>query len=221
MKITKEAIALFYTIFFSCYTAGKMSSEHNRKCIEKNLAKNSDLYFDDFCGVLQEWEDRKDAITIVARSLKKDVVDEEVISRYFGSAQHTKVILGDFAKEGLNSKNKIAQYIIFTHMLVPIRIVEINHHDRTVCGIYENEEIAILVKNFLYFEHDERKLSVDKVVLCHYPLVVDTNPKHRIVNLLRKLQKDDEHFMHACVAYHEGIDHAHHGFCKMLKKRMR
>lgn len=220
MKITKDAIKFFYRMFFSCYMTGKKSSEDNRKVIEENLSKNTDFYFEDFCSGLQEWETRRDAIIAVAKNLNRNTVDREVIAEYFGGPQHTEVILGDLDREAVPVDGKFYRYTIFNHMLVPLRIERIAQKEAVLNGVYENNGVFLNVKSLLFFEKDRKKIIVGKTVLCHFPMVIDTDPSEELVQMLLELQRTDEHFMRAVKSFPNGIDHSEFFHLSMLRKRM-
>ena len=220
MTITKDAIELFYRMFFSCYMTGKKSSENNRKIIEENLAKKVDMGFADFCGELQEWETRRDAVISVAKGLGKNCIDKEVISRYFGGQQHTAVIMDDLAKEQVSENSEFYLYTIFNHMLVPLRVERIAEKEPVLIGVYENDGVLLQVRNLLFFEKDREKISVGSTVLCHFPMVIDTNPGLDVVRMLLVMQREDVCFMRAAQSFPNGIDHTKFYHFSILRKRM-
>jgi hypothetical protein len=220
MKITFEAIELFYRMFFSCYMTGKASSENNRKVIEKNLAKKNTMNFAEFCQDLQEWEDRAQAIECVAKKLKKEEIDKDVIINYFGGKEHTEVVLGDLAKEQVPIGGKFYNYTIFNHMLVPLVIKRVGVNENIMIGQYENKNISLQVNGVLFFEKDRSDMVVGKTVLCHYPLVVDANPDAKTIKMVFDLQRKDFNFMQSIKTFPGKVNHTDFPFLLMIKRRM-
>lgn len=221
MEITKEAIELFYRMFFSCYTTGKMSSENNLKRIEANLAKQTSMDFGAFCSELQEWELRGRSIIAVAEGLGKNVIDKEVIFRYFGGPQHTEVILDDLAREQVPVGGNFYRYTIFNHMLVPMRVEMISKKESAIIGVYQNDGVLLRARSILFFEKDRKKIEIGKTVLCHFPMVIDVEPDPMLVQVLLQLQREDMHFMRAAQSFPAGIEHARFPQFSMLRKRMK
>ena len=220
MDITYDAIELFYKMFFSCYMTGKKSSESNRKIIEKNMVRKSEMNFEEFCKNLQEWEERKEAIISVAKINGKDVIDRDVIARYFGGATHTEVILGDLAKEKITPDGKFYRYTIVNHMLMPVIVEKIAENENLIVGLYKNGNVQLRVMNIIFAESDRVKIEIGKTILCHYPMVIDHSPTKEIISMLLKLQKEDAEFMRAARSFSGTINHADYPFLMMLKKRI-
>lgn len=198
-----------------------MSSENNRGKIEETIQQKKDVFdFDEFCNQLQGWKDRKDSILEVARELNKSIIDSDVIYTYFGGKYHTKVVLEDIKKDELVDKKLLSMYIVFLHLLLPIKILSINKEKQVVSGIYENDEVTVNIENILYFKKDEHLLELGKIVLSHYPLIVDAAPREGLAGMLLKLQKEDRDFISACKVFSKGIDHAKYVYFLSLKKRV-
>lgn len=220
MKITADAIELFYKMFFSCYVDGKPSSENNRKIIEENLAKKIDIDFARFCKKLQQWDERREAIVLVAKNLGKKDIDREVIVNYFGSSFHTDVVLGDLAKEQIPRGGKFYNYTIFNHMLMPIVIKKVSPKDNIMIGEYQNGTVAVKVNGILFWEKDRKEMIEGRTVLCHYPMVVDNAPGVVLIKNLLYSQANDSDFMEAARSLVGNVNHFDFPYLSILKKRM-
>lgn len=219
--MTHSGLDFFYRIFFSCYTTGKLSSEHNREVFKRCLGLGADVPFAKLQGQLIGWEERGSGIVEVAQGMGKAVIDEHVLQEYFGGSVHTEVILTDLAKDQVKPQSPFSRYTVLLHLLIPV-VVEMVDVDKRVLDVaYRNEEIEVHLKNVLYLQADGNSIEVGKTVLTHFPLVVATDPSNETINRLLEKQRRDAYFMEACRFFSaNGIDYARYYHFKMLQKRI-
>jgi hypothetical protein len=139
---------------------------------------------------------------------------------YFGGMEHTKVILGDLAKEHVPADGKFYNYTIFNHMLVPVRVKKVSIKERMIIGVYNNEDVKLQVIGLLFFQKDAALMLEGKFVLCHYPMVVDPDPELKVVESLLELQKNDADFIGATQSFAGALSHAEFPYLSILKKRI-
>ncbi len=220
MEITANALNFFYKMFLSCYMTGRDSSEFNRKKIEEILESGAGMSFPVFCSELKDWETRGRAIGDVAQALEKKVVDVEVLLNYFGGPSHTSVVAEELRESNFTEDNTFFRYAIFAHMLIPLKITGISLKKPLIKGVYENNGISVEVKHLVFLEKERKKILKGGIVLCHFPMVIDSAPSPEMIEILLSLQRKDTKFKRAAKSFPEGVDHAKFPYLMMLIKRM-
>lgn len=221
MKIRKEAIGLLGRIVFSCDPIGKEKDVNNEKFIVQCAERGVDIEFEEFCAGLLDGSEREQKILQLAESLGKTVIDYETIAVYFGGKSHTHKTLADLKRENISENTEFSLFIVFIHLLLPVRIRQISHENKTISAIYENNGISVKIENLLYLPKDEGLLKEGNICLVHYPLVIDPQPERQIVQKLECLQAQDHKFMESCGFFEKkGLDYSKYVYFRMLKKRL-
>ena len=220
MKITKEAILLFYKIFFSCYIEEKINDKQNCKKLEELVAMGTDISFGGFSAKLKGWGAKAETVLILAKKIKKEIIDVEVISKYFGGVQHTKAMLEELKENNLSSDSPFGRYFSFNHMLIPVRVESVSKKMHSAVVKYENNNVLVLIGGIIFSEEDCEKIKPGKMVLCHYPMVVDSNPSSQLIADLLFLQGKDVVFMKAAKSFAGGLKQEKFPYFSIVRKRM-
>lgn len=189
-EITTGAAHLISKLIVSCHelSLDKKSSVLVCKAVRQGKICEIDFLQADKMGLY-------DKLIETAVSLRKNVIDQEVVIKYFGSRRHERANLKSL---GLNTENNFSiplLQLLFVHLLMPVKIISADKE--SLVGEYENEGKKVMLEDILTFKEDKEKMLSGKTSLFHYTALVSTTLDQQIVNYLLKEQKKCKHFMQA------------------------
>jgi len=178
IETTREASFLISKFVISCHDI------KGRQLIRKGVKKEK-LLFVDFkqAGKITLFN----LLARTARSLGKNVIDEEVVLKYFGGRKHEQKTLRDIKKENLQ---KMRDYFMLIHLMILAKVIEVVG-EKIICQ-HKSGGYSVLLEATAPFGE---KVLPGQMVLCHNSVVVATKPSRRIMGYLSSDQKECRRFM--------------------------
>jgi hypothetical protein len=157
-----------------------------------------------------------DNLVKTAKLLGKNVIDKEIVIKYFGGRAHEKSALDEAAID-IEQFSLPLQKLLLAHILIPLKII--GKDENGLIAEYENDGKRVRFEGVLLFKEDESRDLSGKIVLFHYAPVVMADPGKELVAYLLDEQKKCNGFMKA-LANLDGQTIEVDKFSKAIKRTM-
>lgn len=165
MKLDREGAIHFIGVLISCIGMRGESIRDDQVAFAKKVYSLDSIDLVDVLKVFRLREETVANIISFSQQLGKDILDAEVICRFFGGSHHIAYALEDVANNGFSG---LAADIFFLfHVLLPIELKKVADGWR---GFYRNGEIDFPVKN-IHIPEWLGKLKDGQKVFFHYGYV--------------------------------------------------
>jgi hypothetical protein len=164
---TKEAMQILSRVVLSCPpTYPREEGLQHEKVIMLLAKEKRGVSLDEIGKKIGRKVFIYDDIANYARSLKKYLLDENLVAGYFGGEKHINKIIQDFKMSGADALKNGS--FIFQHVLKPV-IFEVT--GGKISGTYQNGKISVRIGNLVLADKKESVQTGD-AGLIHFSLVV-------------------------------------------------
>lgn len=208
MIITISGLEALVKVVISCHPIGQSKKKLNEKYLVDCFRRGEDINFIEFKKGLLEGSVMYENIYDFAIINRRSCIDEDLIWRYFGNKNHIIKSHNELVEAAYYEINPMAAHrMLIMHTLIPLEVSEVSNG--TFSGIYRNKGFEITLRNFIVMNWDLPFLSVGKVVLVHYPLLVASDLTDLdLISYLNQEQLGSYEFSNALTSWNKKvIDH--------------
>ena len=169
MIITHKGLEVLSMVNSSCRVFGEKKIKNLEYLI--GCAKSGkDFDFKEFEKNLPEQSFMYAGIKVFAMLRSLESVDEEVIWKFFGGADHVQYTLDQIRALNLREKkDNFANRFLFVHILTPVTITSAAGK---ISGVYKNEDIEVGLDNLVSHPCLPKAVTSGDKVLVHYAVIV-------------------------------------------------
>lgn len=189
-EITAGAAHLISKLIVSCHelSLDKKSAALVCKAVDGGKVCEVDFLQADKMGLYNN-------LIATAISLRKTIINQEVVIKYFGGKKHEQAALEEVAVEEGRDLPLPLQMFLLVHILIPVKIT--GRCETGLIGEYANNGKKVTLEGILLFKEDAGKDLNDKIILFHYAPVISAKPDSNLVSYLLKEQGGCKSFMEA------------------------
>jgi|WetSurMetagenome_2_1015567.scaffolds.fasta_scaffold369456_1 hypothetical protein len=169
---------LFRFLLSCCHPLVKMTigRKKHEGCLVSSVEKGENVSLSKYLSGFEVKPIMYDKLLRATSKLRKKVIDEEVVSSYFGGDLHIRKISRDvdrIRKEGCLTEKLLAEFF-FLHLFIPIEVKNIQNVDgrMSVTGVYVNGGEKITISNLAVFREDVSRIKIGDDVFSHFAMVI-------------------------------------------------
>ncbi|MCX6761648.1 MAG: hypothetical protein NTY33_02275 [Candidatus Moranbacteria bacterium] len=191
MKLTKNGLALLSGIVRSCMA--KRAEEFS--CEQLELSDNPKmLSLEKFKQIFPLEMGTADRLSVFAKTLEKENIDEQTIALFFGGEEHIRYAIEDIRDKGI--RNGMAKLLLVFHMLLPLRITK--SKEGSYFGLYSNQGLEIIFKNIQSVLCGDEQIEVGQLAFVHYGYIVQSAGK-KLCEAVLEEQSNNGKLIDACM----------------------